>query len=412
MMFTRLERRAPWKAQIGCTFVIALLTASPGLFIGYMTWTRDHSDKRGAMLAFAAVWIVVGLLVLLSGIHQLFAVRSPETIVEIDPAELTPGAPLRLRITQPGPLHLRSLHVNLAGEELQYYYPRGLPGEGSKRSSKTRYLGPHRMAEITQSRIAAGETLERDVMFTVPSDVVASVDSVDLKIRWTIEVWGRVAWWPDFMHPFPVRVGRPLTSHERLSGQPWDASYHDGPAPWDVGGPQEAVERLASQGAFAGAVLGAGCGSGENALHIASLGLSVLGVDVAETALARARETAASRGIENVTFAAADALHLETLGRTFDTVLDCGLFHAFDAAERAQYAASVASVTARGGTLYILCFGDEGPDPGPHPVSRHDLQAAFNAGSGWEVVSIEPERLQTRFHANGAAAFLARVRRV
>jgi len=39
--------------------------------------------------------------------------------------------------------------------------------------------------------------------------------------------------------------------------------------------------RLASAGRFSGAVLDAGCGTGENALHVASLGLSVLGVDVA-----------------------------------------------------------------------------------------------------------------------------------
>jgi hypothetical protein len=32
--------------------------------------------------------------------------------------------------------------------------------------------------------------------------------------------------------------GRHPTIHERLTGQPWDASYHDGPAPWDVGQPQ------------------------------------------------------------------------------------------------------------------------------------------------------------------------------
>jgi 2-polyprenyl-3-methyl-5-hydroxy-6-metoxy-1,4-benzoquinol methylase len=56
--------------------------------------------------------------------------------------------------------------------------------------------------------------------------------------------------------------------------------------------------RLSSEGAFAGAVLDAGCGTGENALHLASLGLSVLGVDVAETALSIAREKAAQRSIE------------------------------------------------------------------------------------------------------------------
>ena len=86
--------------------------------------------------------------------------------------------------------------------------------------------------------------------------------------------------------------GRQPTSHERLAGQPWDASYLDGPAPWDVGRPQPAILRLASEGAFAGAVLDAGCGTGENALHVASLGLRVLGVDVAETAVSIAREKA------------------------------------------------------------------------------------------------------------------------
>src|SRR5437899_12184540 len=86
--------------------------------------------------------------------------------------------------------------------------------------------------------------------------------------------------------------GRHPTSHELKSGLPWDASYHDGPAPWDIGQPQPAVVRLASEGGFAGAVLDAGCGNGENALHIASLGLSVLGVDAAVTATAVARRCA------------------------------------------------------------------------------------------------------------------------
>jgi SAM-dependent methyltransferase len=110
----------------------------------------------------------------------------------------------------------------------------------------------------------------------------------------------------------PYRGRRP-TSHERLRGLPWDASSHHGPAPWEVGRPQPAVARLASQGGFAAPVLEAGCGTGETALPLAWLGWSVLGVDVAETALAIARATAEERGIE-VAFAAADALRRERLG--------------------------------------------------------------------------------------------------
>src|SRR3954449_10491477 len=127
-----------------------------------------------------------------------------------------------------------------------------------------------------------------------------------------------------------------------MAGQPWDASYQDGPAPWQTGQPQPAIVRLAARDGFAGAVLDAGCGTGENALHLASLGLHVVGVDVAETALSIARENAVARGID-AEFVASDALHLDRLGRVFETVLDCGLFHTFDDEERRAYAAGPAA---------------------------------------------------------------------
>jgi ubiquinone/menaquinone biosynthesis C-methylase UbiE len=196
-----------------------------------------------------------------------------------------------------------------------------------------------------------------------------------------------------------------------MTGLPWDASYHDGPAPWDVGRPQQAVVRLASKGGFSGAVLDAGCGTGENALHLASMGLSIVGVDVAETALAIAREKAEMRGLD-VEFVVANALQLERLGRQFETVLDCGLFHTFSADERTGYVASLATVTEHDGTVYVLCFSDVGPDTGPHPVTQDELRAAFQPDDGWNVVAIEADHIQTRFHDDdGAPAWLATITR-
>ncbi len=205
-------------------------------------------------------------------------------------------------------------------------------------------------------------------------------------------------------------MSRKPTSHERRHGQSWDASYRNGVAPWDIGGPQPAIVRVAAQGRLAGPLLDAGCGTGENTLHIAALGVPVLGVDVAETALAMARQKAAERGIP-AEFALADALHLDRLARTFRTVVDCGLFHTFDGEERLAYVASLASVTAHGGAGYVLCFSDSGPDPGPHPVSEKGLRAAFSARHGWSLVSLEQERILTRFHTEGAAGWLATVAR-
>ena len=209
-----------------------------------------------------------------------------------------------------------------------------------------------------------------------------------------------------------ARHGREPTSHERQAGRPWDASYRDGPPPWDIGEPQPAIVRLAREGAFARAVLDAGCGTGENTLHVAALGLPTLGIDVAETAVSIAREKAAARRID-ADFAVADALHLDRLDRTFETALDCGLFHSFDSDERRDYVASLASVTKPGGVLYVLCFSDIGSEPiGPHPVSQHELRTPFTPGTDWSVAIVRQEQIQTRFTPPGVSAWLAKIERI
>ena len=166
---------------------------------------------------------------------------------------------------------------------------------------------------------------------------------------------------------------------------------------------------LCAAGAFVGPVLDAGCGSGENALAIAARGLEVVGVDVAPTAIRQAREKAAARGIA-ATFLVADALRLDRLGRTFPSVLDCGLFHTFDDDERAAYVESVGAVTKPGSVLHLLCVSDLAPgDQGPRRISRSDLRASF--GAGWKVVSIEADRVETNFDPSGLPAWLSRIER-
>src|SRR5271165_2767319 len=126
----------------------------------------------------------------------------------------------------------------------------------------------------------------------------------------------------------------------------WDASYTaDTPAPWDIGRPQPAFVRLADEGRLTGRLLDAGCGSGENALLAASRGADVTGIDVAPTAIARARAKASERGL-TARFEVADALDLGRLGLTADTVIDSGVFHVFGSDDWA-----VESITA--GTFEI-----------------------------------------------------------
>ena len=203
---------------------------------------------------------------------------------------------------------------------------------------------------------------------------------------------------------------RAPTSHERAAGRPWDESYQDGRAPWDIDRPQPAFAELAAEGGFRGAVLDAGCGTGENALHVAGLGLSVRGFDIAETAVAQAIEKARTRGL-GAEFTVDDALRLSTVEGPFDTVLDCGLFHTLDAAERQRYAASLASVTEAGATLHILCFRDAGEGSGPHPVARADLDAALWQGNGWVIKTVRDNRIIARFAPDGLPAWLVTAER-
>jgi SAM-dependent methyltransferase len=170
----------------------------------------------------------------------------------------------------------------------------------------------------------------------------------------------------------------------------WDASYTgDTPAPWDIGRPQPALVRLADEGRLTGRLLDAGCGTGENALLAAGRGADVTGIDVAPTAIARARAKAAARGLA-ARFEVADALDLGRLGLTADTVIDSGVFHVFDDDDRARYVASLAAVLRPAGVCYLMCFSDRQPGTwGPRRVRADELRAAFS--DGWAVESINAD---------------------
>jgi SAM-dependent methyltransferase len=191
----------------------------------------------------------------------------------------------------------------------------------------------------------------------------------------------------------------------------FDNAYRDGGVPtWDVGRPQGALVRLAASGLIVGTVLDAGCGTGENALHLAALGHAVVGVDFAAAAIERAKAKAVDRGLP-VEFLVADALDLAALGRRFDTVIDIGLFHTLGDDERLVYTASLGGVVRSGGLAFVLCWSDRNPfGRGPRRVSRGEIRAAFQPG--WRVEAIDPEWLDTRLPEGRNHAWFARIAHV
>jgi cyclopropane fatty-acyl-phospholipid synthase-like methyltransferase len=192
----------------------------------------------------------------------------------------------------------------------------------------------------------------------------------------------------------------------------WDASYTaDRPAPWDIGRPQPTFARLADEGRLSGRLLDAGCGTGEHALLAASRGADVTGVDLAPTAIARARAKASERGL-TARFEVADVLDLGRLGLTFDTVLDSGVFHTFGDDDQIRYVASLAAVLNSGGACYLMCFSDRQPGTwGPRRVRADELRAAFS--DGWTVESITADTFEINpiFGMTQVQAWLAAIRR-
>jgi SAM-dependent methyltransferase len=197
-----------------------------------------------------------------------------------------------------------------------------------------------------------------------------------------------------------------------MSGGPRDfeEAYRAGAPPWDIGRPQPEVVRLAEEGEIVGEVLDAGCGTGENALYLAGLGMRVTGVDASPLAVERARKKAAERRLSPV-FLVADALDFARLRRRFETALDCGLFHVFDREDRRRYAHSLCEVLSPGGTLHLLCFSDEEPPgPGPHRIAEHDIRDAFR--SLFVLTRIRPGRFESLLHEGGAKAWVATLVRI
>jgi SAM-dependent methyltransferase len=192
----------------------------------------------------------------------------------------------------------------------------------------------------------------------------------------------------------------------------WDAAYASGtPAPWDIGRPQPAFVRLADSGLLSGRVLDAGCGTGEHALLAAANGADAAGVDISPRAIGRARGKAAERGLV-ARFEVADALNLEQLGLTFDTVIDSGLFHVFDDQGRARYVTSLASALQSGGICYLMCFSDRQPgDFGPRRVRQDELTTAFS--DGWTFIDIAADTFEINpgLGTTTAKAWLATIRR-
>jgi SAM-dependent methyltransferase len=159
----------------------------------------------------------------------------------------------------------------------------------------------------------------------------------------------------------------------------WEARYTEGNMPWEKGAPHPALFDLLSRQTIQGSVLVPGCGLGNDVRALAATADAVLGLDIAPSAIAAAKQHPEVGG---ESYLAADLFALpRRLHGAFDWVFEHTCFCAIDPARRADYAAAVATALRPGGYTFAIFYLNPQMDPGesgpPFGVTPAELDTLF-----------------------------------
>ncbi len=183
----------------------------------------------------------------------------------------------------------------------------------------------------------------------------------------------------------------------------WEGRYKKGDIPWEKGRAapplKEILEKIPKKIWGEGRVLVPGCGTGHDVRLLAAEGLQVLGVDLAESAIGRARafEPAGSESYE-----LADFLDPQwSDGKAFSAIWEHTCFCAIDPSRRPDYAQACADLLEPGGQLigvFFLTPNDPGEESGGPPfetsveeLDRH-FSPWFERQEGWVPTQAYPDR--------------------
>lgn len=140
----------------------------------------------------------------------------------------------------------------------------------------------------------------------------------------------------------------------------WNTYYQEVPADdvdWELGGPSYELIQSIAEGLLVppARVLDIGCGLGSQSIYLSKQGFEAIGIDIAETAVGKARKLAQFSGV-SPSFQVADVLSLPFATESFDITYDRACFHHLKPHEQFRYRNEVSRVTTDGGTLLLVVF--------------------------------------------------------
>lgn len=165
----------------------------------------------------------------------------------------------------------------------------------------------------------------------------------------------------------------------------WEQRYRSGDTPWEKGQAAppltELLEKIEAGDWGRGPILVPGCGLGHDVRALGVLGIPLVGVDVSQSAVERAR---AFPRAGDETYELADFLNPAWRdGREFSAVWEHTCFCAIDPGDRSRYAEAVAGCLPPGGLLAGVFFlnpydpGEEASGP-PFGVTVAELDGWFS----------------------------------
>lgn len=155
----------------------------------------------------------------------------------------------------------------------------------------------------------------------------------------------------------------------------WEQRYQTHDMPWEKGYAAPPLEDYLKTQKIEGEVLVPGCGLGHDARLLASQGADVIGLDIAPTAIARAKEFPG-----NVEYVLGDLFNLFVEWKEkFDWVVEHTCFCAIDPGQREAYVKSVYHALITKGKLFGIFYLNPGlEEEPPFGVATTELDLLFD----------------------------------
>jgi|SRR5436190_8989268 len=157
-----------------------------------------------------------------------------------------------------------------------------------------------------------------------------------------------------------------------------------------------------------GKFLDLGTGPATQAIWLAKRDFKVIGSDLSEAAVSRARKVYANE--ENINFIVDDILNSKFKDNEFDYIFDRGCFHVLLPSDRQKYISKIKQILKAKGILFLKCFSDKEPrQEGPYKFSQYEIRDLFN--ESFRIESIKETVYQGTLDPFPKALFIVMINR-